>query len=529
MLRVEGHMTLSWARRAALLVLFGCSARQPSAAIPPPRPDSVSSPARRPAEPSVEVGEAVVTPRLCPLAEVEPPVRPDFSAVQQEIRDLLRREGIPSLTVAVARSGELLWSEGFGWADRRRRVRATPDTMYSLASISKPMTATAIMVLRERGLLRLEDPIRDHLPGEGIRAGVGDPREATIERVANHTAGLPLHMHFFHDADPPPAETTRARHALLVTAPGERFRYSNLGYGLLEHVIEQVSGTNYATFMQEEVFAPLGLRHTSVGRPPRSAHRRVAVRYDGRGEPIGDYEFDHAGGSAVYSSANDLLVFGMAHLGFRFPDREPLLPRDAFARMLEVQPPSRRYGLGWNVERIDGEPAIWHVGDMPGVTTVLLMFPARAVVVTVLVNELIEDGMHTQLAGWIAHLAGVPVRSDMLCSLPPTHPIFAHWGGDLDLEGRKIPLQIDIDHDGRVRVSAGGITFDLFGVQLENGDLRGYAMADLGVAEAEGRPREVRFDLQLRDDRLTGSVTTIVPWVAALTGFADLRPSVTGR
>ncbi len=156
-------------------------------------------------------------------------MKPDNPPTSLEpVRDLIRRElverSIPSLAVAVTRDGQWLWQEGFGWADRERRLAATEHTMYSLASITKPMTATALMVLVERGAIDLDRPVNAYLSDAPLRSRV-DGREATVRQVANHTAGLPLHYQFFY-ADrpevPPPFEETIRRYGNLVTAPGER-------------------------------------------------------------------------------------------------------------------------------------------------------------------------------------------------------------------------------------------------------------------------------------------------------------------
>src|SRR5438034_2341809 len=122
-----------------------------------------------------------------------------FGAVRDLIRGRLVEQVVPSLAVAVARDGEILWEEGFGWADRENRVPATEHTMYSLASISKPITATGVMVLKERGKLDLDRPINDYLGEAKLKAWIGDAAEATVRRVANHTSGLPLHWHFFYN------------------------------------------------------------------------------------------------------------------------------------------------------------------------------------------------------------------------------------------------------------------------------------------------------------------------------------------
>src|SRR5689334_21690326 len=180
-----------------------------------------------------------------------------FARVRELIRTQLVERALPSLAVAVARDGVILWEEGFGWADRANRIPATPHTLYSLASISKPITTTGLMILHERGLLDLDHPIDDYLGDAKLTARVGRGADATVRRVSHHTAGLPLHCRFFY-ADqprrPPPFDETIRRYANLISAPGERQQYSNLGYGLLDYVIARLSGQSYADFMRREVF-----------------------------------------------------------------------------------------------------------------------------------------------------------------------------------------------------------------------------------------------------------------------------------
>src|SRR5215210_6719647 len=184
-----------------------------------------------------------------------------FDRVRELMRTQLIERALPSLAVAVARNGVMLWEEGFGWADRANRIPATAHTLYSLASISKPITTTGLMILHERGLIDLDRPLDDYLGDAKLTARIGSAVDATVRRVANHTAGLPLHYQFFY-ADqpqrPPPFDETIRRYANLITLPGERYQYSNLGYGLLDHVIARLSGQTYANFMRREVFLPLG-------------------------------------------------------------------------------------------------------------------------------------------------------------------------------------------------------------------------------------------------------------------------------
>jgi CubicO group peptidase (beta-lactamase class C family) len=121
------------------------------------------------------------------------PLKADpFDTIREEIQRRLVQQSIPSVAVAVARGEHIIWEEeGFGWADRENRLCATPHTPYALGSVSKPITATAVMGLVERKLLALDGPINDYLDDARIRARIGDASQATLRRVAQHTAGLP--------------------------------------------------------------------------------------------------------------------------------------------------------------------------------------------------------------------------------------------------------------------------------------------------------------------------------------------------
>jgi CubicO group peptidase (beta-lactamase class C family) len=315
-----------------------------------------------------------------------------FVGVSHFIREQLEVQQVPSLAVAVARGGQILWEEGFGWADRERRIPATEHTIYSLASVSKPITATGLMVLREQGKIDLDRPANDYLGNAKLHARVGDARDATVRRVASHTAGLPLHFQFFFADEPyrpPEIEETIRRYGNLVTAPGETFTYSNLGYGVLGHLLSRVSGRSWGEFLRAEVFAPLGMTRTAVEVPAGLAES-VAVRYGRDGLPLPDYTTDHPGASAVFSSAHDLVRFGLFHTPFQLPGQEAILSCRAIK---EMQRPAgnteadRIYGLGWFLGASrTGQASIAHAGGMDGVSTRLYLVPSEGVVIVILSN-----------------------------------------------------------------------------------------------------------------------------------------------
>ena len=128
------------------------------------------------------MGKLLLT--ICLLSSVcaaqgAPATADSFDGVRALIRRQMTERQVPSVAVAVARDGRIVWEEAFGWADRENRVAATPHTLYSLASISKPITATALMILKERGLIDLDRPINDYLGEAKINVRIGDPAAAT--------------------------------------------------------------------------------------------------------------------------------------------------------------------------------------------------------------------------------------------------------------------------------------------------------------------------------------------------------------
>jgi CubicO group peptidase (beta-lactamase class C family) len=309
-----------------------------------------------------------------------------FEPLSVAIRRLVEDRQLPSVAVAVASDGRILWQEGFGWADREGRVPASPHTPYSLASISKPFTATAVMKLVEAGRLRLDRPANHYLADARITGRDAD--RVTVRRLLSHMGGLPTFYHPFIAREPLPMDEIIARYALLASPPGRKYLYSNLGYGILDRIIERVSGVSYEVFLEREVFAPLHLESASV---PHVLPLNVALGYDARGRPLPFYTLGHRGASSVYASAHDLVRFGMAHLDDRRDRRAaPILSRRSLRDMQRIhtpESPTQGYGLGWRIhESRSGFRQVGHTGGMPGVSAVLNLYPSERVVVVVLTN-----------------------------------------------------------------------------------------------------------------------------------------------
>lgn len=456
-----------------------------------------------------------------------------FNRLRERIQQGIVEHAIPSLAIAVAQGQTILWEEGFGWADRERRIAATPHTMYSLASITKPITTTGLMILKERGLLDLDRPINDYLGESKIRARVGTPDEATVRRVANHTSGLPLHYQFFYQDEPyqpPTRDETIRRYGNLVTAPGERYQYSNLGYGILDEVITRLSGKSYADFLREEVFLPLGMTRASVdigsGLEPF-----VAQRYESDGELYPFYTFDHPGASAIYCSAHDLLRFGMFHLKLHLPDQKAILSDKALDEMQSVSNELGEgggYSLGWGIDDgVKGYRLVAHDGGMGGVRTCLWLLPAVQIAVVILTNTNGGDNFGSQV-GLEAltlllpafgeknaqHLAKMRAQREeaerQKPDFTPDTRLLGAWSGHVHTYQALVPLKLWFKESGDVHAQLGTELKTLVNdVELKEGYLTGKMIGDIGTPDASRRPHHLRLDLKLRDNILNGAIIAI--------------------
>ncbi len=462
-----------------------------------------------------------------PTAAAQPVGAADarFAAIRDTIRAVLTTTGVPSISVAVAHRGVIQWAEAFGHADVAAARPATPQTMYSLASISKPFTATAVMRLVEHGQLDLDAPANRHLGAATLRAFAGHADSATVRRLLTHTAGLPLHYQFFYAGGPPAGtmEAAIAKYGVLTLAPGSRYFYSNFGFGVLDHIVARTSGMPFADYMRREILDPLGLSRTTIS-DGSDLGDRAAIRYGPDQQPIAPYTFDHVGASGFWSSAHDLVRFGMFHVGTPAPDARAVLQPGARAQMYRTlgaagPPTAATAGLGWQVVANDrGLTRISHTGGMPGVSTVLNLYPAESLVVVVLANA--STPAVGRLANLIRHVV-VPI------TVPPTPPPVTPrpawrltgeyrgpWGGTITLPDGTLSMVIEADPEGVPRIRIGRDAPVLMtNATLADGWVSGgggrIARGPDATPGSDTAGVNAAWNLELRDGRLAGWVSVL--------------------
>lgn len=473
-----------------------------------------------------------------PIAAQARPGGDRFDGIRASIRRFLDSANAPSLAVAVAKDGKIVWEEAFGWANRETLTPATVHTMYSLASISKPITATGLMVLVERGKVDLAQPANRYLGVGRITGRAGDAAGATVERVLSHTAGLPLHYQFFYEGSgygPPTMDETIARYANLVFAPGALYQYSNLGYGIIDYIVERVSGERYRDFMRNEVFLPLGLTRTSIDIGP-GLEAYAAERYDSRQRPIPFYTFDHNGGSAVYSSAHDLIRFGMFYLKNRLPEQRRILTDQTIDRMHQPVPPAP-YGLGWIIEENDnGYRRVAHSGGMPGVATLLWLYPTENLAVTMLVNSsnrpepIAQELVGTLLPRYADSARARRARATAPRREPfrPSAELLGEWRGTVHTWQDTLPLALTVREDGLVTARLGSqLPAVLDDAVFQSGRLVGRMWGRIPTADAGRHFHVVQLDLRLVGGELKGMASAQTPvdpvLYYSLASYAELR------
>ena len=316
---------------------------------------------------------------------------------------LLLEENLPGLSVAVARDGEIVWTEGFGWADLEGRMPVTPRTQFRLGSVSKTLTAAAVALLHERGRIDLDAPVQTYVPAYPQK-----PFTVTTRQLMGDIAGV-HRIRGDNNDNPPGGQCASLDEALatfadepLLFEPGTRYRFSTYGWILLSAVVEAAAREPLPMFMTREILEPLGMESTvledgadlpnitSFYIPRASMRTKLGARKASR-----PHNSCLAGAGAFFSTPSDLVRFGSAML------KPGLLKADSIALLqtpLRLESgASTNFALGWKVERVQlaGAPArmVAHRATPNGSTVALLTFPDHGVVVAAASNISPAEGV----------------------------------------------------------------------------------------------------------------------------------------
>ncbi len=312
-----------------------------------------------------------------------------YKTVANNFFDSMLGQGNFNGSVLVAKSGEIIYEQYKGFRNPRiRKDSITPSTSFHLASISKTITAMAILKLAEDGKLNIEDSVSKYLTGFPCHG-------VTIKTLLNHRSGLPNYVHYMEKlgwdkkrliSNQDVLDFIIARHEDIdIGAPDRRFSYSNTNYALLALVIEKASGQFYGDYLRQTFFEPLGMKNTYVFTPADSAISLPSFFYSGRPYPFDFLDLVY-GDKNIYSTVRDLLKWDQAlHSGLLF--RKETLDA-AYSGYSFERPGVNNYGLGWRMFLLrNGKKFIYHNGWWHGNRTAFYRLLDENVTIIALSNN----------------------------------------------------------------------------------------------------------------------------------------------
>lgn len=300
-----------------------------------------------------------------------------------EIMKLMEKAHFPSLSACIIKNNSVVWSKGYGFYDIQNKKEVTNDTIYLVGSISKTITATAVMQLWEKGLFNLDDDVNDYLP-YNLRNPKYPDIPITFRMLLAHQSGLSgaiLGLFFFFSVLHLSIEKLpqyilpdgRIYNPLswVDSPPGEDYTYSCLGYEILGTLVEFFSNKSYVEYCKEYIFQPLKMNDTSF-LPEELDEDRLAIPYAYfliKNIPLPQYTNYNFASGGLRSTVIDLARYLFTYMNGGEYDGTRILEEETVNLMLTYQYPNSRYGLGWKMFMIDEENntrRIGHSGTVPG-------------------------------------------------------------------------------------------------------------------------------------------------------------------
>ncbi len=331
------------------------------------------------------------------------------NAIKVKVGESLQANGVPGAAIAVIRSGEVVWTSGFGFANLASRTPVTSETVFNVGSLSKTPTAWAVMQVVQQGTVTLDTPVDQVLASWQLPPSKFDNNDVTIGRLLSHTSGISNHD--YHGWDPasklPPikdslAGKTGSGVVHLEFAPGLGHHYSGANYAILELLLEEKSGVAFTPYMQSHIFTPLHMNDTQYGLPVANAKDRLAMPYDSLGKTLPLLRYNELAAAGLTTSVHDLALFAAAGLrgkhghlegrGLLTPSTvklmETAMPNTMWAPS-DPYGPSPQYGLGYTVrpDQFDGHVGVGHGGTNNGWESLLQIIPDTGDGIVVMTNS----------------------------------------------------------------------------------------------------------------------------------------------
>lgn len=428
------------------------------------------------------------------------------------------------MSIAVVYKGKRIWEKSFGMADKEKNIRATVHTPYYLASVTKTITATAIMELNEMNRLNIDSPANNYLGKGKLSSFLWNVHNVTIRQILNQTSGLTTYHNdcYMHTPGCPASmDSTIEKYGIIFWQPGDHFDYSNIGYGILGEIVRHASGKSFASFLHDNLFEPLGMKNSFLG--VNLDHPGIAVRYrsDSAKSRSAEMVSYTTGASSGYSSVDDLATFALFHLKHTEALQKKVLSGKGIDEMKDstvpAGDPDEYYGLGWHVNRdFHGFTGVLAQGGTNDGNAWLQLVPEKDIAVIFLSNTgmsgdvcqaIINETLSAVLPEFKKNLS-LPKKpaSQAQAAIPPA--IYGTWGGSVHTYDKDIPFKITFSGNGGIAAvmdnqTVSGISALFFSNNRFFFDMPG----DLHTSDTGAGPYNIGFELFLRDGKLYGALT----------------------
>lgn len=339
------------------------------------------------------------------------PVDPAIARLEAVVNEAMQKQKIPGLAIGVVKDGRVVLARGFGVMDLTKPDRpVTAETLFHMASITKPFVATALMQLVEQGKISLDDPVVRHLPYFKLK----DPRfkDITIRQMATHTSGMPdVSSYNWDKPEYDDGALERFVRSLdnknLLWAPGLEFRYSNMAFEVLGDVVAKASGRSFEDFVEESILNPVGMKSSTLLYKKVDPLKLAAgfTRKKDEVQPIAHYPYHrrHTPSSNLHSNVADMLRWMLVNVHRGELDGRRILKSSTYDTLWKHEAPvtGRPWdvGISWFLADSKGAEIVMHNGSDDGFTTHLSFAPSLKSGVVMMANA---DHMSSIKAIWEA-------------------------------------------------------------------------------------------------------------------------------
>lgn len=334
----------------------------------------------------------------------------DYDQISKYIQSHMEKYEIPGMACVLVEDGQVTFVEGFGVLESGKEVRIDANTNFRIASVSKSFTALAIMQLEEQRLLELTDPVVKYLPWFGSK-DVENSNKITIENLLQHTSGIPTSAYGLElkdgTEDDLEAQIKELHKIRLTATPGVRFQYSNFNFWIQALLIEKLTGTKFADYMEKSVFHSLNMDRTGYYRQVADqGNLAMGHRHEkGQSRPFDYYhpaQSNAAGG--LYTNANDMGKYIIALLQEGEYQGRTIVSPESIDRLFFTgldSIPGNSYG--WFAGYWEGNRVVHHPGDNPNYTADLYLFPDKEMGFALISNSqhLITHFLSDQMAYYL--------------------------------------------------------------------------------------------------------------------------------